>query len=95
MEAFLTYLLKSAICLAALYIVYWLFLRKDTFFKANRVFLITSIILSFIIPLFQFDFVYNETEVDSKLVDEFIKAFKKRKVAKKISKRQEIILLHF
>ena len=63
MEAFLTYLLKSAICLAALYIVYWLFLRKDTFFKANRVFLITSIILSFIIPLFQFDFVYNDTEV--------------------------------
>ncbi len=45
------YLLKSAVSLTILYSFYWLLLRNETYFKWNRVYLITSIIISLISPL--------------------------------------------
>ncbi len=47
------YLLQSGISLAVFYIIYWLFLRKDTFFSANRFYLVLSVIFSFALPLFK------------------------------------------
>ncbi|NOR11624.1 MAG: hypothetical protein GQ545_00020, partial [Candidatus Aminicenantes bacterium] len=47
----LQYLLESGACLAIFYLIYWVFLKKETFFKFNRFFLILSIPLSFVIPL--------------------------------------------
>ncbi len=47
----LQYLLESGGCLAIFYLIYWAFLKKETFFEFNRFFLMLSIPLSFVIPL--------------------------------------------
>ncbi|NTV82908.1 MAG: hypothetical protein HGA23_01230, partial [Bacteroidales bacterium] len=51
MSEILFYLLHSAAILTVLYSVYWLFLRKDTFFHVNRFYLLSSILLSILVPL--------------------------------------------
>ena len=51
MNNLITILAESGISLAIFYIIYLVFLRKDTFFNRNRTFLTFSIILSVIIPL--------------------------------------------
>jgi TonB family protein len=51
MTNFIAYLVQSAALLAVLYSVYWLFLRKDTFFQLNRFYLVSSVVLSLVIPL--------------------------------------------
>ncbi len=45
------YILESGVCLALFYSIYWLFLKRETFFAVNRLFLILSLPLSFMIPL--------------------------------------------
>jgi hypothetical protein len=47
----LMYFFEAGICLALFYFIYWVFLKKETFFAFNRFFLILSIPVSFIIPL--------------------------------------------
>ena len=44
------YLLETGICLSLLYLAYWLFLRKETYFNFNRVFLVGSIALALLLP---------------------------------------------
>jgi len=56
MNDIIQYLIKSTLCLVGLYLVYWLFLRKDTFFAINRIYLLLAIIFSLIAPLFSFHF---------------------------------------
>ena len=51
MVSTLIYLFESGVCLALLFIVYFLFLRKETYFTFNRLYLITILILSFLLPL--------------------------------------------
>ncbi len=51
MNDLLTYLIQSGISLAFLYIIYWLFMRKDTFFSVNRFYLLLSVLFSFTLPL--------------------------------------------
>ena len=46
-----TYLLQLTVCWAILYVVYYLFLRRETFFKYNRWFLLGGLILGLLIPL--------------------------------------------
>ena len=50
MEALINYILESGVSLAVLTIVYVLLLRKETFFKQNRVFLLGSILFSILLP---------------------------------------------
>ncbi len=50
MEVFVPYLLKSAGITSLFLATYWLFLRKETFFEANRVFLLVGIIASACVP---------------------------------------------
>jgi len=45
------YLLETGVCLALFYSLYWLFLKRETFFTINRLLLILSPPLSFLIPL--------------------------------------------
>ena len=52
MNRILLYLLQSGISLSVLYIIYWLFMRKDTYFSINRFYLVVSVVFSFILPLF-------------------------------------------
>ena len=51
MNNLIFYLLQSGISISLLYGVYWLFLRKDTFFVINRLFLVTAVVFSLIFPL--------------------------------------------
>jgi TonB family protein len=44
-------MIRSSASLGALYIVYWLFLRNDTFFSINRSYLLLSAVFSMFIPL--------------------------------------------
>ena len=51
MVPFMIYLLETGICLSLLYLAYWLFLRKETYFNFNRLFLVGSIVLALLVPL--------------------------------------------
>jgi len=51
MVRFMIYLLETGICLSLLYLAYWLFLRKETYFNFNRLFLVGSIMLALAVPL--------------------------------------------
>ena len=53
MELF-NYLLKVSACSALFFAFYLLVLRKLTFFKINRFYLLFSVLISFIIPALQF-----------------------------------------
>lgn len=50
MIRFLLYLFESGLCLTILFLVYILFLRKETFFKFNRAYLVSIMILSLLVP---------------------------------------------
>ncbi len=51
MNSFINYIIESGISLGLLSIIYFIFLRNETFFKANRLFLLFSVIFSSILPL--------------------------------------------
>jgi len=51
MVRFMIYLLETGICLSLLYLAYWLFLRQETYFNFNRLFLVGSIFLALAVPL--------------------------------------------
>jgi hypothetical protein len=52
MTPFLSYILKSALCLSVFFLAYEVFLKKETFFQLNRIFLVFGLGLSFLIPAF-------------------------------------------
>ncbi len=54
MKELILYLLKSGLWITIFFVIYWLFFRKETFFRFNRIFLSSGLILSFLIPLYQF-----------------------------------------
>lgn len=54
MNALLIYLFKSSAALGAMYLVYYLFLRRDTFFMINRVYLLGSLMLAAVVPFIPF-----------------------------------------
>ena len=53
MGAFTIYAIKSALCLALLYLPYTLLMRRDTFHAFNRVMLLSIVALSLVLPLFK------------------------------------------
>jgi BlaR1 peptidase M56 len=50
MSDLVRYALESSLCLAFFYAVYWLFLKNETYFFLNRFYLISGLLVSFIIP---------------------------------------------
>ena len=50
-----TYLLKSTVALCVLYTFYWLFLRKETFFGLNRMYLLSSLFVALLFPILNID----------------------------------------
>lgn len=52
MNSFLIYIVQSGLCLAIFYLVYELFLKRETYFQLNRIFLVSGLLLSFFIPAF-------------------------------------------
>jgi TonB family protein len=56
MTSFINYLLESGISLSLFALVYFLFLRRETFFSINRWFLLVSISFSAVLPLLHIPF---------------------------------------
>jgi len=52
MNPFLLYMLKVASCLSLFYAFFRLGLRKETYFHLNRLYLVSSLLLAFILPAF-------------------------------------------
>ncbi len=68
MNTFFQYLMESALGIILLFAVYWMFLRSETFFMLNRVYLISMILFSMIIPLIPLGSFTNETTGDLSFV---------------------------
>lgn len=51
MNNLVNFLLESGISLSMLSIIYLIFLRKETFFRTNRIFLLFSVVFSLVLPL--------------------------------------------
>src|SRR3954466_9371611 len=56
MMNWLHYLLEANLYLAVAYGCYWLLFRKQTFYTANRLYLLLSTVICFIIPVVQIDY---------------------------------------
>ncbi|HZY25233.1 MAG TPA: M56 family metallopeptidase, partial [Bacteroidales bacterium] len=52
MNSMMSYLAESTICLVVMYSVYWLLLRRDTFFQRNRCYLLAMVLFSLLFPFF-------------------------------------------
>lgn len=52
METLFVFLLKASAGIVLFYLVYWLFLRKETFYVANRWFLATTLLAAVALPFF-------------------------------------------
>jgi beta-lactamase regulating signal transducer with metallopeptidase domain len=58
------YLLKANNCLSIFVMIYWLFLRNNTFYKLNRMYFLLVILISTILPLLNLsDFVNQHQEI--------------------------------
>ena len=51
MNSFINYIIESGISLGLLSLIYFVFLRNETFFKANRLFLLFAVVFSSALPL--------------------------------------------
>ncbi len=51
MNAFLTYILASVVSLGVFYLAYIVFLRGEPLFRFNRIYLLSALLLSYLIPL--------------------------------------------
>lgn len=70
MNSLLTIIIQSSISLSVLYLVYYLFLRKDTFFKTNRFYLLSALLISVIVPFIDFsNFLNPSTGLYTVLLD--------------------------
>lgn len=61
MKELFTYLLHSGISMMLLYLIYSIFLKKETFFKVNRFYLVSAILFSLLVPLFEFGYNWTPT----------------------------------
>ncbi len=52
METIFSFLLRASFGIALFYLVYWIFLGKETFYKANRWFLLAALLTAVLLPLF-------------------------------------------
>ena len=55
MDNFIIYILQVAVCQVAFYLLFHFALKNHSFFQANRVYLLFTTIISFIIPLLSFE----------------------------------------
>ena len=54
MDSFVNYIVESGISLGIFSTIYFLFLRKETFFRLNRFFLLSALSFSILLPLLRF-----------------------------------------
>ena len=67
------YLLKANICLSIFLIIYWVFLRKNTFYQLNRIYFLLALIGSISLPLLNVsDFMNQHQEISRGEVVKYI-----------------------
>ncbi len=54
MSSFINYIIESTISISVFYIFYELFLKRDTWFRFNRYYLLFGLVFSFVIPFLDF-----------------------------------------
>ncbi|MEI7896377.1 MAG: M56 family metallopeptidase [bacterium] len=59
MNTLFIYLFESATCLAVLYSIYWIFLRRETFFRVNRFYLLAMVCFSIVLPLLPWNLIVS------------------------------------
>ena len=59
------FIYESGICLAIMFAMYWLFLRRETYFRFNRYYLLSTIIIAFTLPLGNLSLFENGTGVSA------------------------------
>ncbi len=64
---FVQYGFESGTCMAVMFGIYWVFMRKETYFQFNRIYLLSTVALSCLIPLgnFHTNGLINETSAVS------------------------------
>jgi len=72
MEQFFIYILKSGAVLCVFYLVYRIFLRKETFVEFNRYFLNIGLIFSLIVPFLKHKVYLNEIIVSNLSIPEIL-----------------------
>ena len=55
MVKFLIYLIESGLCISVLFLVYLFLLKKETYFRFNRIYLISIVVISSVLPLLHFN----------------------------------------
>jgi hypothetical protein len=67
------YLLKAHICLSIFLMIYWGFLRKNTFYRLNRTYFLFAILSSLLLPLLNVsDFVNQHQEISNTTIVKII-----------------------
>ena len=61
----IVFIYESGICLAVLFAMYWLFLRKETYFHFNRFYLLGSVIVAFTLPLIKLGLFENGNDISA------------------------------
>jgi len=89
METIFTFLLHASAGITLFYLVFWLFLRKETFYSANRWFLIMALASAVLLPLFPLQYsVLVEVENSKPALQTITDTFKNIPV---ISEQEETI----
>jgi len=55
-NSILRFIVESGICLVSFYLLYWILLRRETFYQLNRVYLISTLVISIALPLLHLPF---------------------------------------
>ena len=76
MGTFTVYAIKSAICLALLYLPYTLLMRRDTFHAFNRTLLLSIVVISLVLPLMNIPVISNTLPIEEvSITNELDEAF--------------------
>ncbi|MBN2774734.1 MAG: hypothetical protein JXR31_10825, partial [Prolixibacteraceae bacterium] len=78
MEKYFEFLIKASLGIILFYSLYWVFLRKETYYQTNRFFLIFTLLLAVILPLFPYHYtVFVESETTGGVFEAIGNSFKK------------------
>jgi TonB family protein len=80
MNKFLMFAFESGISIAILYCLYWVLLRRETYFRVNRVYLLGSIVVAAVLPLLHFKLIDPGVNSTTALI-KFTGAFQIQEIA--------------
>ncbi len=75
MKTLMFMMAESSVAMALFYAVYWFFLRKETFFQANRFYLLGALLLSVIMPVFPLKYTIMVAQGEPTVFDALSEAF--------------------